>query len=259
MNPLEELARESLRSHLESAGLAPWTDGDHLWIGLGVLRCRVFAGEPLPREIALVPFWFELSLDEGDAVVRESIAGVGATPGEAAVHAAHDWVETVLPPIRAMLDPAYRPDGVWTYDVVSVDGETDVTTAWTVFAGPVLYQGEHTDALQEALDAQTPPFARVLDPVTGYLHLREPHWVKLLLWRVGSELPGEVMIDNEPSDEALERLRAFEWPAREGSMGFRQFLVMAPDPSPAAADPRLEAMSRERLRSVDRPWWRFWG
>ena len=269
---LLELARESLRGHLGAAGLHPWEEGDRVWIGVDELWCRIHAGDPIRHPgLWLVPFWFELALDaDGREVVRESMAGMGPTPEEAAVHVSHDWVETVFPPVRMMLDPEFCDERVRVLDLASMDAGTGETTAWTMFAGPPLFFGAHAGTIAEALERQ-PPVSLVLDQVTGSLHLRRRHWVKTFLTRFGGTVEGEVRIDNEQDDEALASLMRFQWPPVDGLAGFRQFLIMRPEPASAQPRPELKAQLRDLVGGAPpadtraepppeprRPWWKIW-
>ena len=263
---LEELARESLREHLGAAGLSPWEEGGRVWLGIGEASCRVSAGEPIQHPgLWLVPFWFHLALDgEEREVVRESMAGMGPTPEEAAVRVAHDWVDAVLPPVRMMLDPAFRDEGVRVMDVATLDGETEESATWTMFAAPPLLMGRHAREMAEALERQ-PPVSLVLDQVTGYLTAGRRHWVKTFLTRFGDSLSGEVMIDNEPDPEALEALKRFAWPPVEGFAGFRQFLILHPDAVPMEPPPELKARLQDlaygtspKPEAPERPWWKLW-
>ena len=230
-----ELARESLREHLGAAGLHPWEEGGRVWLGIGELSCRIVAGDPIQHPgVWLVPFWFHLALDGDEReVVRESMAGMGPTLEEAAVRVAHDWVEAVLPPVRMMLDPAFRDERVRVLDVATMDGETEETATWTMYAGPPLLLGAHPAEIAEALERQ-PPVSLVLDQVTGYLEAGRRHWVKAFLTRLGDAPSGEVMIDNEPDPEALEALMRFQWRRWRASPASASSSSSSPTPSPSS-------------------------
>jgi hypothetical protein len=258
------IAVQSLIAHLESEGLAPWRDGAWTHLGATGLSCRVSAGGPTLRaNRVLVPFWFEVALGDGtDDVVVETLAGMGATVAEAATFAAHDLVATVLPVIRTIVEPGYTHDGVRELDLVSRDDETGETTAWRAFAGPPLVLGEAGDALRAALDAQ-PPLGLLLNTLTGFLHLRQRHWMKAFLLRGAAGVDGEVRVDNEVMADGLTALKAFRWPAvpAGGILSFRQFLMVEPAPDGVAPPPdllaTLEAARPAAPKPAPRRWWRF--
>lgn len=255
---LAGLVRESLREHLRAVGLHPWNEGERVWTGLGEAWCRVFVDEPQRRpSLCLVPVWIEMVLDgTDDGAVRESLAGTGATAEEAAVAAAHDWMDVVFLPVRQMLDPVFHSDHVEVLPLVSRDDDTGEATAWTIYAGPPLLRGADAEAILAAVERQ-PPIGLVLQQVTGHLHRRERHWVKTYLARWGDQVQGEVTIDNAPDEDALAALARFAWPDVEGYASFRRFYILQPDPG-AEPDPGLVAGLPRVTEPARRPWWKLW-
>lgn len=259
---LEALVAESLATHAEAAGMRPWRADGVVHLGHGV-ACRVAIDPPRPRtDGALLAVWFTVGTGDGAPPIVESLVGIGATAAEAAVHAAHDFVETVLPAVRGLVEPGYANAGMAEIELVSRDVDTGRETRWRVLSAPPLLWGEAPDALRAAVDAQSPLLRFALNTVTGFLHLRERHWVKIYLCRGANGVTGEVRVDNEPVPEGLEEARAFRWPDAppHAVMTVRQFVLLEPMPGEAAPDAELRAALDRAAAPASPPrrqWWPF--
>ncbi|MDR3615509.1 MAG: DUF6348 family protein [Candidatus Obscuribacterales bacterium] len=153
--------------------------------------------------------------------VCELMMGIGNSKDEAILYGVHDLVETVVPPILAMLTAKFDLPEV-TQSRQFQFGET----IWMAAQGKIL-SNDTTGALTGFLEQQPP-----LTLIENYLRAAltnesQFYWVKMYYAKMGDEAIGEVRVNNEVDEDASMYLQSLQFPQRPPLM-FRQFSTFSP-------------------------------
>lgn len=142
----------------------------------------------------------------------ESYAGVGETR---AAQEADAWAAFAGGGLHALLAAfLYHDDATVERTAWEVDGTTRAVTLGAILTrGTPPEHGAWQAALRAFIEGSTLP--------------EGTHWVRLFYAQHdGDRLACEVLLDNEPWDDARDAMEAFAWPARDGFYSVRGFLVL---------------------------------
>jgi hypothetical protein len=190
-------------------------DNDRLLLKAGAML------QPSPHGRTVITLQLQAHAVElrGKPVV-ETFAGAGSSRDEAVADAFGKLVTGSLHTLLEALTSHRCTEG---QDNIARWARKD--SAWQVFSGPTLAQ--HHDGL--TLGDAYPAFLAALSRRFLEMAPPGPHWIRVFVACYNGQLQGsDVLLDNEPWEDAERLLRAQPWATTQGFQSMRQFLLALP-------------------------------
>lgn len=206
-----------LAEWLEAHGLGISEEAGWLIVASGGPRLAAWVvGERdhAPGYVVQVDVYVEV---EPERLLIESFAGIGMDREGAVGDAMGNFALTTLHPLLAAFYGQEAGEQVTT-EVWEIAG-----ASWRVSIGPYGLRGRAGDALELPAATFTTLGALIKAlPLDGSVH-----WVRLFYANVNAEnSQAEVLLDNEPWEEAQQQLASLPWPRPESFYSVRLFFIL---------------------------------
>jgi hypothetical protein len=214
---LRALVREAAVSHglpVEDTAHGILVQGDLL------LDARVFTHDAVRDVVHLVVEFYARSSRLGSRELVETFSGLGNSAETAIRNGFGKFLmSTFHVLIEALLDhQCDQPQA-------EIEHWGAGERSWTAYVGPTLVQHGGESSLQAV-------YGPWVDSMKAMFESRAPagpHWLRVFICSHDGEIVGgEVMLDNEPWDEAYASLRKQEWQCGADYQSLRHFILLVP-------------------------------
>jgi hypothetical protein len=182
-------------------------------------RCRSHVSESRQYESQCsIRLDIEVALNDQQTII-ESFGDWGATPSDALASACHNFTTSSLHVFLSAIWDKHDDEQVWR-ETWEIEGKR-----WNVYLGNIVRKA--AGGLDVPVPQQLVPIIEQM--IRSLCLASQSHWVRVYFANMAADNQNvEVLLDNEPWEQAQDAVRNVKWPVMDSFYSSRMFLMIVP-------------------------------